>query len=378
MNSWFRTAEADPAATQCRILFLIGELVAGGAEQQLVYLLREMDRSRYRPALVVWNYEESDVNVPKIRSLRIPLWGYPIEASSSRKLYQLVLLARMLSPEVVHSYSFYANFAAFCAARAVGAVGVGSVRNELDAVHFIEERPIMGRLSRSLPRLQVSNSHAAAENIMANKRWFTPGRIAIVMNTIDLAKFRDDPVPTNPPHVILGIGSLIPFKRWDRLLRIAQELKQRNLPVQVHIAGDGPLRGELETMAADLGIADTTRFLGYRGDIPDLISRARLIVHTSDAEGTPNVVMEALAAGRAVVATDAGDVRKLIDNGKTGFVVARDDMETLAARIIDIVTDDRLAANMGKAAWEYARREFSMSRPLKEMFDAYRSAGWKS
>ena len=72
----------------------------------------------------------------------------------------------------------------------------------------------------------------------------------------------------NPPHVILGIGSLIPFKRWDRLLKIGQELKRRNLPVQIHIAGDGPLRGELENMAAELGIADTTRFLGYRADIP--------------------------------------------------------------------------------------------------------------
>ena len=378
LDKWFCGPNIDHGARPGRILFLIGCLGGGGEERQLVYLLQEMDRSRYRPALVVWNYEESDVNVPIVRSMGIPLWGFPINASSHHKLYQVVRLARMLSPEVVHSYSNYTNFAAYCAARAAGSIGIGSVQNEIDPASFIKKRPIMGRLSASLPRLQMSNSHAAANRIMSNGGWFTPGRFAIVTNPIDLTKFRDDPVPMHPPHVILGIGSLKPVKRWDRLLKITRELKLRNLPVQVLIAGEGPLRGELETMAADLGIADMIQFLGFCNDIPDLIAGARLVVHTSDAEGTPNVVMEALAAGRAVVATDAGDVGKLIDNGKTGFVVACEDTETLAARVIDIVTDNGLAERMGKAAREHARREFSMARPLNEMFDVYRSAGWKS
>jgi glycosyltransferase involved in cell wall biosynthesis len=370
--------KSDHGAEPCRILFLMGSLGGGGAERQLVYLLQAMDRPRHRPALVVWNYQESDVFVPKVRSLGIPFWGFPIEDSSYRKLYQFARLARRLSPEVVHSYSNYTNFAAFCAAHAAGSIGIGSVQNEIDPACFIKKRPIMGRLSASLPRLQMSNSHAAAERIMASRRLFAPKRFAIVTNPIDLKEFRDDPVPMKPPHVILGIGSLKPMKRWDRLLKIAKELKLRNLPVQIQIAGDGPLRGQLEAMAADLGITGMIRFLGFRSDIPDLIAGARLIVHTSDAEGTPNVVMEALAAGRAVVATDAGDVDKLIINGETGFVVALDDIETLVARIIDLVTDDGLAERMGKAAREYARREFSMARPLNEMLDVYRSAGWKS
>ena len=169
MDSWFRGPEADPAATQCRILYVIGELVAGGAEQQLVYLLQEMDQPRYRAGLVVWNYKESDVNVAKVRSLGVPLWGYPVEAASYRKLYHFTRLAQSLSPEVVHSYSLYTNFAAFCAARMAGAAGIGSVQNEIDPADFISKRPIIGRLSASLPRVQMSNSHAAAERIMADR-----------------------------------------------------------------------------------------------------------------------------------------------------------------------------------------------------------------
>ena len=377
MNSWFRGDNRDSRSTRCRILFLVGELVAGGQEQQLVYLLQEMDRQEYRPGLVVWNYRESDVNVRKVQNLGVPMWGYPVEASSRQKLYYLMRLARSLSVEVVHSYGFYTNFAAFCGARAAGAVGLGSVQNEVDAPIFIQKRPVIGRLSASLPRLQISNSHAAAKRIMARGKWFTPARFAIVTNPIDLTRFQGEPVPMTLPHIILGIGRLVDFKRWDRLLKIAHDLKRLKLPVQVQIAGDGPARGELETLAFKLGIKDTVIFLGYQTDIPALIAKARLVAHTSDAEGLPNVLMEALAGGRPVVATDAGDTGTLINNGKTGFLVRCDDEETMLARIVDLITNDDLARRMGRAAAEYAQREFGMSRPLQQVFDAYTSAGWK-
>jgi len=146
--------------------------------------------------------------------------------------------------------------------------------------------------------------------------------------------------------------------------------------VLVQIAGDGPARGELETLALKLGIADTVVFLGYQTDVSALIAKARLVVHTSDAEGLPNVLMEALAGGRPVVATDAGDTGMLISNGRTGFVVRCDDEETMLARVVDIMTNDDLARRMGEAAREYIRREFGMSRLLQQVFDAYSSAGW--
>jgi glycosyltransferase involved in cell wall biosynthesis len=212
---------------------------------------------------------------------------------------------------------------------------------------------------------------------MARGKWFTPGKLTIVTNPIDLTRFQAEPVPMTLPHIILGIGRLVHFKRWDRLLKIAYELKRLRLPVLVQIAGEGPARGELETLAVELGIKDTVTFLGYRTDVSALIAKARLVAHTSDAEGLPNVLMEALAGGRPVVATDAGDTGTLINNGKTGFLVRCDDKETMLARIVDIITNDDLARRMGQAAAEYAKQEFGMSRPLQQVFDAYTSAGWK-
>jgi glycosyltransferase involved in cell wall biosynthesis len=353
-------------------------MVAGGAEQQICYLMQGMDRSRYRPVLVVWNYLETDVNVQNVRALGVPIIGYPLGVPSHRKLYEFIQLTRRLAPEVVHSYSFYVNFAASCAARAAGAIAIGSVRNELDMPHMLDKRPVIGRLCACFPRRQISNSRMAAKQIMGNGNRFQPKDLTVVSNGLDMDRFLESPVPMSHPHLILGIGSLVSFKRWDRLLRIAQELKRRGLPCIVQIAGDGPLRAELQTLAADLQVADITRFLGYRHDIPDLVARARVVVHTSDGEGTPNAVMEGLASGRPVIATDAGDVRRLIQDGVTGFVVPRDDSDALLARVIDVVTDDSLAVRLGRAGRDYAEREFSLSRLVERTFDVYRTAGWRS
>src|SRR5204862_346445 len=111
-------------------------------------------------------------------------------------------------------------------------------------------------------------------------------------------------------------------------------------------------------------------------DISELITGARIVVHTSDGEGTPNVVMEALAAGRPAIATDVGDVGRVIQNGRTGFVVPREDPEALLSRVTELLQDDALALRMAGNALEYARQEFSLARLVRDTFDAYRSAGW--
>jgi glycosyltransferase involved in cell wall biosynthesis len=131
-------------------------------------------------------------------------------------------------------------------------------------------------------------------------------------------------------------------------------------------------------MAEDLGVAEQTHFLGHRADIAGLLAEARLLVHASDGEGTPNVVMEALASGRPVVATDVGDVSLIVQDGKTGFVVPCEDSNALLTQVSRLLTDEGLAIRMSQSALEYAQREFSLSRLVHDTFEAYRSAGWKA
>src|SRR5262249_53998062 len=144
----------------CGLLYLIGELHTGGAERQLYYLLRTMDRERYRPAVAVWNYCEQDLHVPQIRALGVPLYSFPQTLSRVAKLSALRRLVGQLVPEVIHSYSFYTNFAAYWAAVGRRAVAVGSVRND-----FVWDKkasgPLLGALSARWPGNQICNSYSA-------------------------------------------------------------------------------------------------------------------------------------------------------------------------------------------------------------------------
>ena len=118
-------------------------------------------------------------------------------------------------------------------------------------------------------------------------------------------------------------------------------------------------------------------FLGVRHDIAELLAGSTFLIHTADEEGCPNVVMEAMACGRAVIATDAGDVPRLVEDGKTGFVVRRGDDATLVERMVKLITDQDLCRSMGEAGRAKAEREFGLDRLVAETLAAYRAAGWE-
>ena len=144
----------------------------------------------------------------------------------------------------------------------------------------------------------------------------------------------------------------------------------------VQIVGDGPERGALENQAQDLGISECVEFVGSILDVPKVLAQSRFLVHTSDAEGCPNSVMEAMACGRAVVAMDVGDIPFLVEHGTTGFVVPRGNEAAFADYILRLLADDALCSRLGKAARVKAEREFELERLVAETFNAYKTAGW--
>jgi glycosyltransferase involved in cell wall biosynthesis len=144
----------------------------------------------------------------------------------------------------------------------------------------------------------------------------------------------------------------------------------------LRIAGDGPLRSELELQAKKLDLNGRVEFLGRRQDIPRLLEESSFLVHTADAEGCPNVVLEAMAAGRAVAATDAGDIAHLVEDGNTGFVVRRGDDLALVDCIRKLLNDPELSWRMGKAGRSKAEREFGLYQLVANTLSAYRAGGW--
>lgn len=360
----------------CRLLYLIGQLRAGGSERQLCYLLQGIDRERYPSAVAVWNYSEDDVYVSQLQALGIPLYPLPKVSSRFSKVQALRRLVLQLRPEVVHSYSFYTNVGVYGSVWGTGIIAFGSMRSDIDRDTRLLG-PGLGRLAARWPRHQIWNSSVSVDKVRHSKTIFKPSSLWVIRNGLDLNCFQSSPSSTDVKSYILAIGSLIPAKRWDRLLTAAWQLKQRGLHFKLRLVGDGPLQNALCQQVKTLELGDRVELVGYLPNIPTVLKEASFLAHSADSEGCPNVVMEAMACGRAVVATDAGDVPLLVEDGKTGFVVQRGDDQLLVERLATLITDHDLCRRMGEAGRTKAQHEFSVSRLVAETLSAYRSAGWK-
>jgi len=359
--------------SECRILYLIGQLRPGGSERQLCYLLRHMDRSKNRPAVAVWNRSEGELHFREIRRLDVPIYSLSHLSSSAAKLLRLRRLVQALRPEIVHSFSFYLNYPAYCSVKGTAAIALGSMRSALDTDKRISGW-LLGRLSARWPRFQIYNSDVAARYARNSKGPFLPARVVVVHNGVDLERFHATPVSTRNGAHVVGVGSLFPVKRWDRLLSAALALKRRNLRFSVEIVGDGPLRAALQKAARDLGICDCVTFNGHSDQVAERLAHSSFAVHPSEVEGCPNAVMEAMACGRAVVATDVGDIPLLIEDGRTGFIVSSGDDALLIERIMTLVTNRELCQQMGAAARAKMEREFGLTRMVAETLAAYGAA----
>src|SRR5262245_58431652 len=335
-----------------------------------------MDRVRYRPEVVVWSFKETDTYVSRIRALRVPIHSLPPGSSRATKLMAFRRMVMQIRPQVVHSYSFHTNFAVFWATRGTNAIALGGVRSDFDWAKN-DAGPLLARLSGRWPTTQIFNSYTAAQSAQLSRKGFGPKKCLVVSNALDLESFRNIPLSSNGKVQLVGVGSLLPVKRWDRLILSAHALKQRGFDFSVRVVGGGPLHASLNEQARVLGVADCVEFVGHSENIPKILAEATFLVHTSEKEGCPNVVMEAMACGRAVIATDVGDIPHLLEDGRTGFVVPSGNDAMLIERMGKLITDRDLCRVMGDAGRAKAEREFGLDRLVSETLAAYRAAGWK-
>lgn len=363
--------------TRCRLLYVVGQLGLGGLERQLYYLVSNLDRARYDPAVVVWNLNHNDKYYKDIETLKIPLYGFPPEWSPLSKLNRLRALTRKLKPEVIHSYGFYTNFSAAYAAWATRTLAIGSRRSEYNP-HKRRRGGLNRWLNAKWPAFHIVNSTPSADAAHCALSLFTSRQVFTVRNALDLKLFTSVNEASQKSDYVAAIGSLTLVKRWDRLLSVARELKTiLGENIRFKIAGDGPLRSALDKLANDLDVSRIVEFRGAVHDIPTFLRGAKFLVHTSQSEGCPNVVMEAMACGLPVVAMETGEIPYLVEDGKTGFVVPQDDEKTFVERVSLLLGDEELRVNMGAAAREKAERAFTLERLVSETLAAYRAAGWR-
>ncbi|HJX28581.1 MAG TPA: glycosyltransferase, partial [Thermoanaerobaculia bacterium] len=181
-----------------------------------------------------------------------------------------------------------------------------------------------------------------------------------------------------PEDVVLGaVGRLEPQKRFDLLLEAFAELRRGGARpgLRLVLAGEGSARAGLEAAARRLGVEDSCRFLGHRSDVAEVHHAFDLFVQSSDYEGTPNAVLEAMALETPVVATAAGGTGELIDNGEHGLIVPSGDVVRLRQAIERALEDPAAAA--GRAAAARTRVEGPLSfqarmRAVEAVYDELR------
>ena len=179
-------------------------------------------------------------------------------------------------------------------------------------------------------------------------------------------------LPNDCP-LIGTVGRLRPQKGVEVLLHAFQWVIIEEPTTVLLVIGDGELRPDLERLAHTLGVADSVRFLGERPDVSDILPALDVYAHPALFEGMPNAVMEAMAAGLPVVATDVDGTRELIEDGNTGWLVPSGDAPKLAERILILFADPLAARHAGQAAARKIHAAYSLEAMVAGFDDLYRS-----
>ncbi|MCZ6623363.1 MAG: glycosyltransferase family 4 protein, partial [Deltaproteobacteria bacterium] len=171
------------------------------------------------------------------------------------------------------------------------------------------------------------------------------------------------------------IGRLVPIKGLSYLLdAICKVAQSANRDFCLVVVGDGLLRRDLEQQASVLGVEKRVRFLGWRFDLEKIYSDLDVVVLSSLNEGTPVSLIEAMAAGKAVVATKVGGVPDLVEDGRTGLLVPSKDSDTLADAILRVLKDNSLRRRLGEQARVAVYPKYDVARLIEDMENFYLSA----
>jgi glycosyltransferase involved in cell wall biosynthesis len=364
----------DRAATPLRVALIAGSLTQGGAEKQLVYMARALrdcgvDVRVY--SLTRGEFYESVLKAEGIEPVWVGAIGHP-----AARLAILVRAFRHCHPHIVQSTHFFANLYAGIAARTCGAIAVGSIRN--DGAFDLQANGRWGPWLLRAPAVLLANSAAARTH--AESVGTPANRIHVLDNVINLREFdralgagAAAPVAADPP-VAIAVCRLVAMKRLDRFIQALARARERVPDLRGIIVGDGPERPRLEALARSLnGTSEHLTFAGRRDDVPALLRGAHMLVHTSDHEGFPNAVLEAMAAGLPVIATPAGDVRRVVVDGETGFVTPFDDVTGMADRMVQLATAPELRRRMGEAGRARVERAYSFAALGGRLLATYRA-----
>lgn len=345
-----------------RVGHVIGQLTAGGAEGQLRLLTTSASR-RSTPFVYCLQSEIAE------HGRLLTAAGVPVRAVGGGRLRRVLRLRDLMAADrvnIVHSWLFIGNAYAW--------IGNGRRRPLVTSARNCKRQgAVLDALNRrafSASDAIVVNSRLVEEYI--RREYDAPAaRVRVVHNGIDLERFNATArrAPGAEP-VIVGIGRVVRQKNPELFVRAAGQLMRTVPNARFRWVGDGELRERVVRELAMAGLSERICFEGERHDIEEILGSADLLWLTSDWEGLPNVVLEAMAMGVPVVATDVGGTCELFPTGGEGVLVAPGDADAIAAASRRLLQNEALYASASESALK-AAKEFAVPVMVEKMERVY-------
>ena len=350
-----------------RVVYFTDSDGFGGAERVLLTLLAQLDTTRWEPVLAHTGSSAIQPLIDGANALEIPHW--PVEplpegVAGAGRVPDLARALRGRGVDVFHAQLTWPLACKYPLAAAL----LGRVPAVLATVHSypsftmtrateLQQRALGSRVGR-----YIAVSDDLRSRLLARMPW-PPERLSVVHNGIDV----DAPAPAADPRLRAAIsgGSELPVvlaaSRLDRGkgLDVLIDTAAKVAGACFAIAGEGPQRRALSRRIAELGLEGRVRLLGWREDLRELLAASDVFVQPSRNEGLSIAVLEAMAVGCPVVATDAGGTRESIEDGVTGVLVPPGDAGALAAALTAALEDPARRAAFGAAGAARVRASFS-------------------
>jgi len=365
-----------------KVLHVINWFRRGGVETQLLQILRDYDRARFHMDVGCFGAETGYL-APEAKTLGADVLHCPKSFnlfSFSRRFAGLISERKY---DIVHCHSEAWSGPILRAAKYAGvSVRIAHIRSSLPQ-GFTIQNPIL-RLGRNFVMmwgrywlkkyathiLGVSGSALDARF----PQWKNEGRFSLWSLGVDTRKFcpssNEDNNGRESP-VMINVGSFIPQRRQDLLIQIHALVVKKIPEAKLVLVGEGERLQLCIALAKRLGIDDRVDFLGLRDDIPDILDGADIFVSCSEAEGLPNVLLEAQASGLPVVASDIPPHREALAGPTHAFLFKHNDIRTAADYIVRILKEPELYRRLSEVGREYVCKHYDSRKNLPKLEEMY-------
>ena len=364
--------------SQIRVLHMIPTLGVGGAEKQLISLLRSMDRVRFDHQVAIMTREG-------ILGNELKEAGYPIHHFHFRYRYlplKIMELKRFLQEQqidVLHTHLHMAGVWGRVAASIAGT----PVTIYTEHAH-VRGRSLGWRLFERLlaPATSLKITVSEARRLETIQYEHFPGaKVVTIRNSVPVDDYKTSLELRSQTRKILGIAPgdilvgnvsvLRPKKRLDELLRAIHRVHMLDPRVRLIIVGDGRDATRLKHISDELEMGDVVRFLGTRTDVPALMQAMDIYAITSEIEGVPINLLEAMASSLPVVSSSVGGIPEVLQHGETGLLFEYGNGETCVQHLLDLANHPEKRQQMGDLARAFIEKEHSSTANAKRIEEYY-------